>query len=110
MARLERNLETAGILTNGTITPLSSYDAIDPELSGDIYSGISYVCGFSDCRTIKELFPLQYQKALADYRKEQETYNYDTEYRQKYPEPNEWQIANTISEAIMVRAYYKDSS
>lgn len=77
LARLEQNLTLAGILTDGNITPLTTYDAIAPELSGEIYDGIRYICGFRNCESIKELFPTQYQKILAEYTEEIEQYKYE---------------------------------
>ena len=60
LERLKSNLITANILEWTTITPLSSYDDISSELSGEIYSGIEYLCRLNDCQSIKILFPLQY--------------------------------------------------
>lgn len=77
LTRLERNLTSAGILEKSTITPLSSYDAIDPELSGEIYDGIRYVCGFNNCDSIKQLFSTQYSKILTDYTEEIKVYKYE---------------------------------
>jgi hypothetical protein len=58
-ARLMRNLETAKILNDGEIIPLKDKKDISKELSGDIYSGINYLCGFDDCSVIKKVFPVQ---------------------------------------------------
>jgi hypothetical protein len=57
--RLIVNLEKAKILKDGVITPLQKSTVIDKALANDISSGISYVCNYSDCELIKNLFPEQ---------------------------------------------------
>lgn len=75
-ARLEKNLVEAKILYNSDISPreiisLEKYENINPELSGEIYAGIDYICGFDNCNKIKQLFPDIYadilKKDMQDY-------------------------------------------
>lgn len=56
VARLETNLEKAGILVEGKIVPLSDTEAIDKDLSRQIYDGIDYLCKDLDCEYIAQLF------------------------------------------------------
>ena len=53
---LRENLSESGILVDGNITPLASYDAIDARLSGEIYGGIEYLCRFHGCDTLEIIF------------------------------------------------------
>ncbi|MFP4616889.1 MAG: DUF4153 domain-containing protein [Candidatus Paceibacterota bacterium] len=53
---LRNNMVEAGILADGEITPLESYDAIDARLSGKIYGGIEYLCDFHGCDTLESIF------------------------------------------------------
>ncbi len=66
LIRLKNNLEKANILQNSEIMPLKSYNDISEDLSKNIYSGISYLCDFSNCKTIKDLFPVIYNKIEQD--------------------------------------------
>ena len=63
--RLIQNLEMAGIYSGGTITPLQSYESIDPVLSNEIARGIEYVCGFDNCDQIKALFSKELESAIS---------------------------------------------
>jgi hypothetical protein len=62
LARLEANLQKAGILVDGQIVPLKSYEDIDENLSSQIHSGIRYVCYYSDCKAIIQLFGREMQE------------------------------------------------
>lgn len=62
--RLEENLIQAKILQNNTITPLDKIDDITPELSGEIYDGIRYICDFNNCSEIKQIFPNIYKNLI----------------------------------------------
>lgn len=64
--RLIQNLEIAGIYSGGTITPLQSYESIDPVLSNEIARGIEYVCGFDNCDRIKMLFSKELETAISE--------------------------------------------
>lgn len=70
--RLVRNLETAQILQGNTIVPLKSERDISKELSTEIAAGIDYLCNFDDCARIKEIFPIQAQKAETKSREDWE--------------------------------------
>jgi hypothetical protein len=41
---------------NGQIVPLKDVNDITPELSHQIYDGITYICYHSDCKSIAQLF------------------------------------------------------
>jgi hypothetical protein len=82
--RLVVNLEKAKILKDGIITPLQKSTDIDKALSSDISSGISYVCNYSDCELIRNLFPEQTKNV-----KSEENYN----------------IPYTITQTIRVEMY-----
>ncbi len=100
LSRLEDNLMKAWILQNWNIVPLKNIADISEDLSRDIYSGISYLCEYGDCKAIKELFPEQYSKVLKDGK-------YDVEINgDKRNWPYSWEIIRGITEDIKVRQYY----
>jgi len=117
-ARLMHDLTTAGIYRDGVIIPLEKYTSIDPALSNDIYQGIGYVCGYDECRRIRELFhaqimPLQEEKA-ARWQKSEEKYQScilsDEEgsscYREEYSkELSVWEIQSRIADMIHVNIF-----
>jgi hypothetical protein len=76
--RLIQNLEKANILKNSTITPLSNPKDITKELSNEIYSGISYVCDFSECSQIKELFKKEVTEATIKAEENWKKWNTET--------------------------------
>ncbi len=82
--RLVVNLEKANILKDGIITPLKNTTDIDADLSRDIASGIDYVCGYSDCSLIRNLFPEQVKNIKDE---------------------SSWNVSYTISQAIKVQQY-----
>jgi hypothetical protein len=102
--RLTRNLITAKILENGKITPLSDRSAISKELSGDIYSGISYLCSFDDCSRVKALFPVQVADIEAVSRANWEKYNTIT--GSTYPGLGSWEIISGVTEKIKVSQWF----
>lgn len=67
-ARLVRNLEAAGMMSQGTVsapkTPLTK------ELSVEIYEGADYLMDFGGTESVKKIFPAQYAKADAEARAE----------------------------------------
>jgi hypothetical protein len=103
-SRLIVNLEMANILRDGIITPLSSPKDISKELSNDIYSGISYVCDFSECESIKQLFKNEVDEATL---KSEE--NWKKWYRETdttYPWISKWEIISAVTDAIKVQISY----
>jgi hypothetical protein len=85
MARLEANLEKAGILVDGEIVPLQEYTAIDEKLSGEIYDGIRYLCVTFDCKSLAQLF----DKDVA-----------------MLTRVSKWQFVDDIVQEIRVKSYY----
>lgn len=79
--RLLTNLEIAGILKEGTVSPAS--DTLDPDLGNNIYSGIEYVCQFESCARIETLFPDIITQAEQIDQKNWEENPYNTD--KKYP-------------------------
>lgn len=82
--RLIVNLEKAHILKDGVITPLKNTTDINADLSRDIASGIEYVCSYSDCALIRNLFPEQ----VKDVKKDEN-----------------WNVSYTVAQAIKVQQY-----
>jgi len=89
--RLIVNLEKAHILKDGIITPLKNTTDIDADLSRDIASGIDYVCSYSDCALIRNLFPEQIKDIKND---------------------ENWNVSYTVAQAIKVQQYnnFQDST
>jgi len=57
---LEINLKNANILqTDNKIAPLEKYQDISVELSGEIYSGIDYLCNYHGCGALDKYFSLE---------------------------------------------------
>ncbi len=107
-ARLMQNLETAKILKNGEIIPLADKNEISKELSGDIYSGISYLCGFDDCSVIKKIFPLQLGEIEEKWKTEWMRWNTLT--WAIYPWASNWEIIGGVTEKIRVQQWYESSA
>lgn len=106
--RLLNNLEKANILQGTEIVPLNNPKDIDQKLSGEIYSGIEYVCNFDDCEKIKSLFYLEYERVFRE-RKYEYAWKFQwLEYEDKpiYPWPSKWEIISGIAEEIWVERYY----
>ena len=120
LQRLETNLELAGILKENMIIIPEDAMQIDPKLSGEIYNGISYVCDWNNCESIKKLFPIQYTEFLKKHREDFDTTknqgitkknSYDTQYWEslEYSKPSTWEIVSAITEKIKVQPYYENS-
>lgn len=105
--RLVRNLETAQILQGNTIVPLKSERDISKELSTEIAAGIDYLCNFDDCARIKEIFPIQAQKAETKSREDWEKWNKENT-GAIYPWVSNWEISSTITTELKVHRYPYD--
>lgn len=112
-ARLENNLIQAGILKDGNITPLKTYEDISSELSKEIYEWIDYLCSYNDCQSIKKLFSQIYADFLKRHREEFDTYwendikNPDgSKMERVYTPPSNWSVVSDITTQIKVRSYY----
>jgi hypothetical protein len=90
--RLLNNLTQANILQNEKIVPLPTGKEISAELSENIYSGISYVCDFSDCEKIKTLFANELKEDY-DTRKNDQYFSYSN---------RKWKIVNAVTTSIKV--------
>lgn len=109
LKRLESNLIKANILQDGIIVPLKKYSDIDNKLSANIASGLSYVCDFKDCKSLKELFPKVVknleEKNKSDFEKNKK--RYPEAYREKYlPEISKWRLLSEIKDYIKVKEYH----
>lgn len=102
--RLIQNLEKANILKNSTITPLSNPKDITKELSNEIYSGISYVCDFSECSQIKELFKKEVTEATI--KAEENWKKWNTETWAIYNWISKWEIVSAVASSIKVQESY----
>jgi len=95
-ARLVNNLETAGMLKNGTIS--IAPESLEINLENDIYSGIEYVCRFESCKRIKTLFAdilLGIEKTDKE-NWEENTYNEGI----PYPGMKYWTIVSEVTKAV----------
>lgn len=118
MVRLEKNLTLAGILKNNEIIIPNSVSDIEAKLSGEIYEGISYVCEWNNCDSLKELFPVQYaeilQKQKEDFEKNRELTikNALSEeiLQEEYTELNSWEIVSALTQKLKVQQYYPNGS
>jgi Domain of unknown function (DUF4153) len=106
-SRLIRNLETAKILQNGKIVPLSSERDISKELSTDIASGIEYLCQFDSCKRVKELFPDQVSVIEKRSREDWERWNKENTWA-VYPWVYSSEIESNITQELKVTKYYYD--
>lgn len=106
--RLVRNLEKANILNNSVITPLASPKDISKELSNEIYSEISYICDFDNCKRIKELFKKEVAEATIKDRAQWEKYNTTT--GSVYKGISRWTIVSAVTEKIKVQSTYYGES
>lgn len=101
LTRLEHTMERVGILKDKVIIPLKNIADISESDSRDIYASIEYICGFNDCRSIKELFPVQY----ADLEKKSKKLSENTATWYDYVSPSRWEIVQSITEAIKVQNF-----
>lgn len=115
--RLENNLIQAGILKDGNITPLKTYEDISSELSKEIYEWIDYLCSYNDCQSVKKLFSQIYADFLKRHREEFDTYwesdmkNPDgSKMERVYSPPSNWSVVSDITTQIKVRSYYNSES
>ena len=105
--RLILNLENAKILKDNTIYPLKSPQDINKELSNDIYSWIEYVCDYSECSLIKELFKKELEKKQIQSEMEFKKSNKDS--LLWYTGLSKWDIINEVTEQIKVQRNYEYS-
>ncbi len=122
---LEMNLQSANILqADGGVVVLENYRDISVELSGEIYSGISYLCNFHGCDTLdkyfnKEIIEIKkiHREEFEENKKEQlerarnaeikdEEWIRNVEERE-YEEIRNWDTIRKLTEKIKVRAYHK---
>lgn len=116
--RLKNNLIQANILQNGKIIPLQNDEDIDINLSKEIYGGISYLCDYDNCESIKTLFSDIYndlyttKKAEFEKNKLADLENWkgsleQTELVKKrtYSGPSSWEIIDGIATTLKVRSY-----
>lgn len=116
--RLENNLTKANILQNGTIIPLQNYEDLDINLSKEIYGGISYLCNYDDCESIKTLFVDIYNDLYTTKKAEFEKNKLadleswkgnleQTELIEKriYSGLSSWEIIDGIATTLKVRSY-----
>ncbi len=103
-SRLLRNLETAKILQNGKIVPLTKASDISRELSNDIASGINYLCNYDDCERIKVLFPDQVE--IAKKKAEQDWKSWNATWASYTGTVSRWEIENAITTDIKVERSY----
>lgn len=96
------NFEKAGMRENGKIIPAK--DTLEKTLNNDIYSGIEYVCQFSECEKIRELFPEYTAEIEAKSRKEWERYM--TESTRPYQGASVWEIVQGITEKLNIDPIY----
>lgn len=102
--RLIKNLETAKILQNNTVTPLQSPQDITKELSNEIYSGIEYICDYSECKLIKDLFKNELKNKYSESEMEWKKWNKDSLIG--YNGLSKWEIINIVTEKIKVQRSY----
>lgn len=105
-ARLVRNLEVAGILQDGKVTRLTH--SIDTTLENDIYSEIQYVCDFSECTRIKQLFANELRIKEQEDKKNWESQSYNS--GKVYPGMYKWSIVDAVTTAIGVSYHYGDAA
>ncbi len=122
LSRLKDNLVQANIISSdNTITPLNDYSNIEKNLSKEIYEGIDYLCDFSNCKSIKNLFSDQYETMVEKDKKlfaqqkqaDLDAYKNDPDFENKtksiaqreYRELTKWEIVRQITEIIKVQKY-----
>ncbi len=119
LARLEKNLTVAGILKNNEIIIPENASDIEAKLSGEIYEGISYVCEWNHCDSLKELFPIQYAEILQKHKEDFEknkvlniknSLSEETLQAEEYNEPNSWEIVSALTQKLKVQQYYPNGS
>lgn len=120
--KLIENLTALHIYENGTIKALS-WEYSNEDLENQAYSWISYLCSLNNCKSIKELFPEQYEAFLIQHK---EQFEKDTaqwiEDNKNYPEwqkywnereytlPQPWEIVAAITSALGIDIYRSGES
>ncbi len=100
---LIKDLKEANILQDWKIVPLSSYEDIDKVLSKNIYSKIYYLCSYSNCELIKNLF----SEIVSELEEEnKENYKWDNWDNDKYYRLNRWNIVEAVTNKIKVQNYF----
>lgn len=73
-------------------------------LENDIYSGIEYVCKFSECEYIKTLFADELKTPLLEDENNWNEYQYNKD--KDYPGMTAWDITYAVTKAIGVSFRY----
>ncbi len=103
LAHLEQNLTEAGILdASGAVHPLSEYTDIDPELSGEIYGAIEYLCDYHGCDSLNKIFLDEILEIRAEDKSRELM-------REEVYEINSWTIVERLTSKIKVKRYYNTS-
>jgi hypothetical protein len=105
-ARLIQNLETAKILQDGQIQKLDH--SIEMTLENDIYSGIQYICDFSECDRMKSLFAKEIESAEKESLKNWNESPYNS--GKTYPGISKWEVTNAVTTAIGISYRYNASA
>lgn len=121
LQRLEKNLVQAWILDikmlwsdSKTIVPLKNYEDIDKNLSKEIYEWINYLCGYNDCKSMKNLFSQIYidieKKSKDDFEKSLiwGFGSYSSSEKRVYNGPSSWEIVDGITKIIKVKSYFEN--
>ncbi len=124
---LINNLHNAHILQpNGVVEPLSKYQDIDAELSGEIYGGIQYLCNYHGCHTLDKIFKQEIeiikQKDQEEWLKNKEEQlkraqqnGFDqaeiTKIKERqYSGASNWLIVERLTKLLKVERYYKTAN
>jgi len=123
---LETNLRKANILQNdGSIIVLEKYQDISGELSGEIYSGINYLCDFHGCDTLDKYFKVEIDEIKKEHKKEfeenkkkeleraEKKNTQDKKYiksikERECPKISKWTLISQLTEKVKVEEYYWD--
>ena len=123
---LEANLRKANILQDdGKIKPLEKYKDISKKLSGEVYSGIGYLCNYHGCDTLDKYFKVEIDEIKKidrekfekdnkeDLERAEKKNNQDEKYiksikEREYSEINNWELIRQLTEKIKVEEYYWD--
>jgi len=119
---LEANLRNANILQgNGEISFLEKYSDIDAELSGEIYSGIAYLCDYHGCETLDKYFSvlieeikrndkIEFEKNKTKRLERAESLELiESIKKQEYSEIRNWGLVRQLTEKIKVKRYQKNN-
>lgn len=100
--RLIKNLETTGMLTNGTITKKPANLSKDQE--NNIYSGIEYVCQYDNCEKIETLFAKVLTGKEAEYEKKWRENSANE--GETYPGMSSYEIVSEVTKEIGIIYHY----